>query len=340
MMNQLRRSLSALALAGLLATPALAHHSRSVFDLEQEVTLEGVVSELEWTNPHVYIHLETDVGGDAPAVWEIEASPPALMRRRGWTRETLAAGDRVSVRANPARDAGRAMALGVAVETADGAVLDMLNAASFSDQGAEPDAGADGLAGVWLTEAVLPVLGPMIFGPTDWPVTEKGAAALAAFEESQNPGRDCVAYTAPFLMVFPDAKSIAVDDARVVIRSEFEGVERVVHFDTDNHEGAAVAPHGHSIGRWEGETLVVDTALFAEHRMGNAFKLPSGPDKRLVERFEPDADGLGLTYRFALTDPEYLTEAISGAVRWDYRPDRTFATEPCDLENARRYLEG
>ena len=56
--------------------------------------------------------------------------------------------------------------------------------------------------------------------------------------------------------------------------SEFEGIERIVHMGAESHDGAAISLQGHSIGRWEGDTLVVDTTHFAEHRVGNAMGVP------------------------------------------------------------------
>ena len=139
-------------------------------------------------------------------------------------------------------------------------------------------------------------------------------------------------------MVFPDIKTIEIGDEIVVIHSEFEGVNRIVHMNVSSHDGAAIAHQGHAIGWWEGDVLVVDTANFADHRMGNAFSLPSGAGKHLVERFELHPDGTSLIYSFTLEDREYLAAPISGEVRWVHRPDLELSVEECDLENARRYL--
>ncbi len=94
---------------------------------------------------------------------------------------------------------------------------------------------------------------------------------------------------------------------------------------------------GHSIGRWDGGTLVVDTARFTPHRLGNGAGLPSGAGKHLVERFALNAEG-GLTYSFELEDPEYLKERVTGTSQWLYRPDVEYVATPCDRDNARRFL--
>ena len=111
-----------------------------------------------------------------------------------------------------------------------------------------------------------------------------------------------------------------------------------MHLNVASHDGAEASLQGHSIGRWDGNALVVDTARFAEHRNGTFWSVPSSSRKHLTERFELDADGSGLTYRFELEDPEYLTRPVAADAQWVYRPDLEFHAEPCDIENARRFV--
>jgi hypothetical protein len=103
------------------------------------------------------------------------------------------------------------------------------------------------------------------------------------------------------------------------------------------HDGAEASVHGHSIGRWDGGTLVVDTAQFAPHRLGNGAGLPSGARKHLVERFALNAAG-GLDYSFELEDPEFLKQRVTGTTQWLYRPDVEYVATPCDRDNAKRFL--
>jgi len=79
-------------MAGLTmaAAPALAHHSLyAVFDEAQPVTLNGVISKVEWVNPHVYLYM--DVADEAGKVrtWSVETFPQNTLRRAGLTRDTL-----------------------------------------------------------------------------------------------------------------------------------------------------------------------------------------------------------------------------------------------------------
>ena len=81
----------------LMMLSATAHHSRAIYDQERTVTIEGVVTNYEWTNPHVYLYVESqDDSGDA-VVWELEGNVTTIMRRLGWSKDTFAPGDRVAL---------------------------------------------------------------------------------------------------------------------------------------------------------------------------------------------------------------------------------------------------
>jgi hypothetical protein len=139
-------------------------------------------------------------------------------------------------------------------------------------------------------------------------------------------------------MLFPHVISIELGDDVTTIRSEHP-VARTVHMNESSHDGAEFVDNGHSIGWWNDDTLVIDTAHFPEHRRGNAYGLPSGPRKHLVERLALNAAGTSLTYTFRLEDPDYLAEPVTGALEFVYRPDLPFVDVPCDREAARRYLQ-
>ena len=97
MRNGIRAMVIATGLA-LAAVPALAHHSLfAVFDEDQSVTLKGVVSKVEWVNPHVYLYLDvTDAAGKVNT-WSIETFPPTTLRRAGLTRDKLGYGETVTL---------------------------------------------------------------------------------------------------------------------------------------------------------------------------------------------------------------------------------------------------
>jgi hypothetical protein len=171
-------------------------------------------------------------------------------------------------------------------------------------------------------------------------MTPKGAAAAKRFDERKmHPGAQCVPNPAPVLMITPDLKRITKGDGVILIDGEFDGAQRTIHMNLSTHDGARASIQGHSIGRWEARTLVIDTTRFADYALGNGYGLPSGARKHLVERLTPAADGRSLTYHFEMTDPEYLAVPVKGDVQWVFRPNVNYAPLKCNLENARRYIE-
>jgi len=94
-------------IAGLLVTAlglsmsgtAAAHHSFAAeFDADKTIKLEGIVTNVEWTNPHVWIYFNVkDATTGKNATWGAELGPPHLLQRRGWRRESLALGTKIAV---------------------------------------------------------------------------------------------------------------------------------------------------------------------------------------------------------------------------------------------------
>lgn len=91
------------ALAGS-AGPAEAHHSYAMFDMGKEVSLVGTIKEFQWTNPHSWIWLDVPGADGKVEQWGIEGMSPNYLARRGWTKETLKPGDKVTVVIHPLKN--------------------------------------------------------------------------------------------------------------------------------------------------------------------------------------------------------------------------------------------
>jgi hypothetical protein len=106
----LKRASMGVVLAAVVgaASPAVAHHSFAMYEPTKTLTFKGTVKSFQWTNPHVivWILVQPD-GGGAPQEWSLETTSPGVLTRAGWTRQSLKAGDRVSVTFSPLRDGSR-----------------------------------------------------------------------------------------------------------------------------------------------------------------------------------------------------------------------------------------
>ena len=107
----------------LAASEAIAHHSvPGQFDMSKPMTLKGVISKVDWINPHIYVYLEVKDAGGASATWALATLPTAMMRRAGLTKETLQGkpGEVVTIDAVPARDGSKHLAWINKITYADG----------------------------------------------------------------------------------------------------------------------------------------------------------------------------------------------------------------------------
>jgi hypothetical protein len=341
--SRLTRSIRLLApIAGALciAGVADAHHSRALYDMTQEVVIEGTVAALEWRNPHVSLTVETK-GSDGTAVRrDVEVMSVSEARALGLRPEAIAVGSHVVVRAHPGRGGPTARAVGLDVRTSDGAVLP-LNTDSRLSLAPTAAVDAQSLAGRWAPSvAAFEATFMTVFS---WPFNESARAAVAAALSEPNAALGiCADFPPPLLAIFPDLREIEIGSSTVTMRFEAQGqnLTRVIHLDQAQHP-ANVAPSllGHSIGRWEGQTLVVDTIAFAPHPIGISIAVPSGPSKHLVERFALAADRRHLLYDLTLEDPAGLTAPGMLSSQWEYRPDLEPSGVACDPEIARRMLE-
>jgi hypothetical protein len=120
----MRRGLVAFLLFAVAATGgrALAHHSFAMFDTANPLTLIGVVTDFQWTNPHVYIELDVPEGVRGAKHWTIELGSPSILMRGGWKFNTLKKGDKLTAVVSPLRDGGPGSLL-TRVTLADGRVL-------------------------------------------------------------------------------------------------------------------------------------------------------------------------------------------------------------------------
>ena len=320
----------------LVAPPVFAHHSAAAFDTQQEVKTTGTITKYEFRNPHIYITLQVKKADGSTAPLEVEAGAASVLNGVGFTKGAIKVGDVVTIVGNPARRNPEALMLGRDLYKTDGTYLP-LNIASRSVYAGRNEVAAS-IAGTWFSP--FPEFTRFLGGTARWPVTEAGKTAMGKAGPTTTTQKDCVPIGAPALMFYPVANTITVQRDRVVMKVDWMDSERVVYLDGRQHPPAnQTSLLGHSVGHWEGETLVVETTNFAAHPNGLSNSLPSSAQKKLVERLTLTPDKKGLAYSGVVDDPVYLTRPVEWSGTWQYRPNMPHSNEKCNVGVARKFLD-
>jgi hypothetical protein len=322
----------------IVSSAAVAHHSPSAYDMTGDlVTVEGTLVEVDWANPHIYLALATAGPNGQRILQQVEAVSVSQAQATGLTREVLALGSKVVINAFPNRRSNGTV-LGMDITTSDGNLYP-LRSGGPSSRPPTATVPATGLAGNWAPEPGGPPLTNTVHG---WPLNDKARAAVAELSSGrfqQTVG--CTPIPLPMVAMLALLRTIDVRDDRVVLTIDSDGSDaiRTIYLDLAEHP-AMVEPSllGHSIGRWDGDTLVIDTVAFAPHRIGIGFGVPSGTGKHLIEQLTLTADRLQLRYELTVEDPEYLTTSVTYTAMWNHRPDLAPGSA-CNSENSERYRE-
>lgn len=324
------RYLIVILLAFTFMESSRAHHSDARYDQTTVIGLQGVVTRYLWRNPHVTFYIEAEDANGNTVEWGVEIGSTPIMSRSGWTADLLAPGEVVTVQAHPDRN-HRAHVMMISLEKSDGSIW----AQNESDFGTT--ASATSIAGLW--KGTAETTGQFVQEFESIALTPAGAAARAAFDyQLHSPIADCVPPPSPDSVLGSTVylNEIELLDDRVIIRSEFFDAVRTIYLDGRAHpENGERTNQGHSIGRWEGDVLHVDTALFADHRDASGNGVPSGAQKHLIERFYLNEDGTRLVVDIELSDPEYLAETLITSKSLVYVPQLELLPYNCDPEFSR-----
>ena len=328
----MRLTITALA---LFAMSASAHHSTvGIFDTERIVEIEGVVTAARWRNPHAsYTVAVTDDQG-RNVDWAVETGSISTLRLRGVDPEVVQVGDRVRFAGQSStRGLPEMFALNLLLENGQEVLLTARSAprwpeglggdiyhAGVDEAAAEQARGtAEGILRVWSTvfndRASFPLYGEGVSS-----LTESAQALRAQFDPTTSPYLGCDPRGMPYLMTNPYPFEFARRGEDLLLLAELYDAERVIHMNADPSATVEYSPLGYSVGRWEGNTLIVETdRIDAPYFYGDG--TPQSREIRLVEQFTLNEAEDRLDYGLTVTDPETFTQPMHFTRYWAWRPD-------------------
>jgi hypothetical protein len=303
----------------LSATSAGAHHSFAPhFDASKKVNISGTVKEYEGKNPHSYLHVNAVDENGRTREYICESHGVTQLSRIGITPQLFKAGTKIRLTGSLSRHSPY-MCFFETIELADGRVMNVNGQGSPTPPQAALPARKD-IFGTWL---LAPIPNRSTSGPQPMmqfltPAGEKAVAAYDPFRDDPTFRCDPVAirrvWGAPSTPL-----EIVRDGTDVVLRHEWMDVRRVIHMNMKTHpKDGKRSSLGHSIGHWEGDTLVIETANYSAGVLNQYVEQPGQPTKGLlhsaalttVERLHLDAARQRLVVEIDLTDPEFFKQSF------------------------------
>src|SRR5881394_698460 len=345
------------------SSPAWAHHGFGRIDGSRNITWEGTLRGIDFVNPHAYLYFD-NVGADGKTLkMRCEMRAATVLRRSGWTPEMFVPGKHVTVHGHPHRDDPSTcyvedLTIGDAPTLVRYQQLTTASPTKPGDRPARLASGEPNVSSDWAQEQYLIARPPtgrgglvpksMVaaveagtvafadvpnsgWGARPVMLTAAGQAAadkLKAVAPQDNPRSRCEITSILFDWVF-DGPINRITQAKDSITIEYgRGLTRTVHMNVAKHP-ATIAPSraGHSIGRWDGDTLVVDTVGFAPGSLAGT--VPNSDKLHVVERFTLDPQKLALKRDYVADDSAYFTDQYAGSDTV-MLADAPFAKEVCN----------
>jgi hypothetical protein len=356
----------------LLAAPAAAHHGFGRFDPSRDIEVEGTLTGLDFVNPHAYVHFDVTSADGSLLSMRCEMRAATVLRRSGWSPDLFVTGANIRVVGNPHRDDpsscyAETLAIGDAPTLERYQQLDGGTTTAPRERATRLPSGEPNLSGDWAQEQYLIArpanggrgglvpkslvaaveAGEILASDTPnagWgarPVTltaagEAAAEALRGRPATDSPRLRCEITSLLFDWVFDGPINRITQSTDAVMIQYGRGLTRTVHMNMADHP-IRIAPSraGHSIGRWTGDTLVVDTVGFEPGIIAGS--LPHSDALHVVERFTLDNATNALQREYVAEDSLYFTDQYVGS-DVVLPADAPFAVDQCK-ELAFEYTE-
>ena len=330
-----------------LSGVALAHHSLLTYDTSEIVEFEGEVTDVFWRNPHVRLIVRSvdEQGGER--IRSAEGGPVNAMERAGIHQAVVSEGEHVRLFGNPSGISeddvrlvmltladGRAFALDPDAAEALGLVADaseVFRTSAAAAAIAAENTEVDGIFRVWTNrERHWTTRDARVWWAREHPLTESAQASLDAWDpETDDLAKQCIPAGMPEAMLMPFPIEFVDRGDILVLNIEEWDNSRTIHLNADPDADAPPSRLGYSVGRWEDDTLIVETGRI-DYPYFNDQGIPQSEELEIVERFTLSENGTKLDWTATVTDPETFTEPIvMPEFHWDWIPGQEIKPYNC-----------
>lgn len=323
----------------LMFGTAHAHHSVSTFyEVEASSEISGTITNLRWINPHIRFTLESVNENNEIETWTVEAGSVNSLERNGIQRSQLDVGSEVTVVGRPSR-LGQPALYAAAIRIPNGETVVLQG--SFGEQ----QAAAAGLLAasaaasenasiyrVWLRgRAYGDSVNDLPYG-FDLPYTASAVAARVNYDPlTDDTALECIPQGMPGIMDNPFPIEFSEDGDDIVLRLEEWDTVRPIHMTAGADPASQPAtPLGYSVGRWEGETLVVETTRI-DWPFFDDVGTPQSSEVETEERFWLSDDRTRLNYTLEVTDAVTFLEPVTLEGYWVWAPGQEIKPFNCAL---------
>jgi hypothetical protein len=328
----------------LAAGGAQAHHSFSAeFDADVRASLVGTITEVRYSNPHVRYRIEVKNEQGETESWELQASSVTALRELNWHKDSVKVGDVVKVEGQRGRN--NALKLFIrGMELENGQRIGQEDGdASRAAPGYVARAGVNyGFGDIKASERPIDITGFWSnrykfrvtvddLEPKPYPFTPEGRAKYESNGKYDDLTLRCMAYGLPRLFGNPYNMTIYDAGSHYLFLYVDQNSPRQIWMDgrTPGPDTPATA-NGFSVGRWEGEELVIETTHLLPGWLDGSGLPMSGEGTRIVERYTFSEDRLTMDRVMTIYDPYYtqpLTR-VRGSARGDNLP--VYQQDSCD----------
>jgi hypothetical protein len=318
-----------------LGLSANAHHAAAgIYDRNDIGEIQGEISSVFWRNPHVRLNVARIGESGEEEIWEIEFGSVNTVERLGVSRDNVNVGDQITVSGSRGRNGRHVMFAGsVMLSTGEELPLQAPSALRYgiTERALAESRNVDAALRTDIFRVWLPGVRPQTGeGTTQYPLTDIGRAGQMGWDAADDPALQCIPPGIPTAMDNPyPIEFIDHGDTIVMRLEEWDGIRTI--FMTDRGSREPEQPRmGYSVGRQEGNTLIVETTNIG-WRYVDDLGTPMSEDAVILEQFTLTEDGTRLEWEAQITDPINFTEPVVMHAEWLWLPGKEIKPFDCAL---------